>query len=149
MLCLCFNSFLDLSLCLFGISVSIIKVEKFRLRLKLAFYIDLLTLAHVYLSRSFLHVFIYLVSAFTFINFLCVLSSSRIPLIKSFPCFFFTYLKILFQLFNLITQSRTRSLNIVSIWRKSIYKIVLIYLFKNVFSVYDFQRPSSKQKFSF
>ena len=146
MLCLCFNSFLDLSLCLFGISVSIIKVEKFRLRLKLAFYIDLLTLAHVYLSCSFLHVFIYLVSAFTFINFLCVLSSSRIPLIKSFPCFFFTYLKILFQLF---TQSKTRSLNIVSAWRKSIYKIVLIYLFKNVFSVYDFQRPSSKQKFSF
>ena len=146
MLCLCFNSFLDLSQCLFGISVSIIKVEKFRLRLNLASYIDL---AHVYLSRSFLNVFLYLVSAFTFINFLCVFSSNRILLVISLPCFFFTYLKILFQLFNLITQSKTRSLNIVSVWRKSIYKIVLIYLFKNVFSVYDFQRPSSKQKFSF
>ena len=149
MLCLYLNSFLDLSQCLFGISISIIKVEKFCLRLKLAFYIDLLTLAHVYLCRSFLQVYIYLVSAFTFINFLCVFSSNRIPLIISFPCSFFTYLKILFQLFNLITQSKIRSLNIVSIWRKSIYKIVLMYLFKNVFSVYDFQRPSSKQKFSF
>ena len=42
-----------------------------------------------------------------------------------------------------MTKSKTRSLNIVGILIKSIYKIVLRYLFKTDISVYNFQRPFS------
>ena len=45
-----------------------------------------------------------------------------------------------------MTKSKT-SLNIVGILLKSIYKIVLRYLFQTDISVYNFQRPSSKTIF--
>ena len=54
-------------------------------------------------------------------------------------------LKILFRAYNLMTKSKTRSLNNVGIWiKKYIYKIVLRYLFKTDILVYNFHRPSSK-----
>ena len=94
-LSICFNSFFNFlfSECLFCISVSIIKVLIFHLSLKLPFFSDMFTLANVGVSRSFLHVLMYLISALTLINVLCVFSSDRITVIISCPCFFFTYLK--------------------------------------------------------
>ena len=44
-------------------------------------------------------------------------------------------LKVSFRACNLITKSKTRSLNIVGIRRKSIYEIVLMYLFKTDISI--------------
>ena len=73
MLRIYFNSFFNFrfSQCLFCISVSIIKVAILHLSLKLSFFSDMLTLANVGVSRFFLHVLMYLISALTFINFLC------------------------------------------------------------------------------
>ena len=117
MLRICFNSFFNFrfSECLFCISVSIIKVAIFHLSIKLAFFSNMLTLANVGVSRSFLHVLMYLIPALTFINFLCVFSSDGIIAIIPYPCFLFTYSKISFRAYNLMTKSKTRSLNIVGI----------------------------------
>lgn len=48
---------------------------------------------------------------------------------KSFPVFKYLVLEISFGVHNFIKKKINRTLNIVGIWIKGIYKIILIYLF--------------------
>ena len=92
---------LHFSRCLFCSSVSITKRAIFLFSLYVPFRLDTLTLANVGISWGFLHNVINAMSATNFSNFVFFCLKSLTTLIKSCPCFFLMYLKILFRAFTL------------------------------------------------
>ena len=96
---------LRFSRCLFCSSVCITKRTILLLSLYVPFRIDTLTLENVGISCSFFHNFINSMSATNFSSFVFFCSKSLAALIKSCPCFFLIYLKILFQAYKSLRKS--------------------------------------------
>ena len=115
-------------------SVSFTKQAIFLFSLYVPFRIDTLTLANVGISCSFfLHNFINIMSATNFSNLVFFCSKSLTTLIKSCPCFFLICFEILFQAYNLIIKSVTRSLIIFKKLRKMINDFFNNYIFVRTF----------------